>query len=93
MHIELLWRSRSWSFKNRGVGVGAFVYRLHSRGGNSPSIQNMHQSVPRKIFKFRLSATQAFHFVIYQTGYYVNEHEEIAYFRYQDYYRICPFTT
>jgi hypothetical protein len=28
IHIELLWRS--WSFKNRGVGVGAFVYRLHS---------------------------------------------------------------
>jgi hypothetical protein len=48
IHIELLWRSRSWSFKNRGVGVGAgvwvgsfknrgvevgaFVYRLHSPG-------------------------------------------------------------
>jgi hypothetical protein len=47
MHIELLWRSRSrsfrnrgigvgvGSFKNRGVGVGAFVYRLHSPVGNS----------------------------------------------------------
>jgi hypothetical protein len=30
IHIELLWRSRSRSFKNRRVGVGAFVYRLHS---------------------------------------------------------------
>jgi hypothetical protein len=40
IHIEVLWRSRSRSFKNRGVGVGsfknrivgvgAFVYRLHS---------------------------------------------------------------
>jgi hypothetical protein len=42
IHIELLGRSRSrsfknrgfgvgeGSFKNRGVGVGAFVYRLHS---------------------------------------------------------------
>jgi hypothetical protein len=32
MHIELVWRSRSRSFKNRGVGVGvgAFVRRLHS---------------------------------------------------------------
>jgi hypothetical protein len=28
IHIELLWRSRS--FKNRGVGVGGFAYRLHS---------------------------------------------------------------
>jgi hypothetical protein len=28
MHIELLWRSRT--FKNRGIGVGAFVCRLHS---------------------------------------------------------------
>jgi hypothetical protein len=32
IHIELLWGSRSRSFKNRGVEVGAFVYRLHSRG-------------------------------------------------------------
>jgi hypothetical protein len=34
IHIELLRRSRSRrrSFKNRGVGVGAFVYRLHSPG-------------------------------------------------------------
>jgi hypothetical protein len=32
MHIELLWKSRIRSFKNRrvGVGVGAFVYQLHS---------------------------------------------------------------
>jgi hypothetical protein len=46
MHMEFLWRSRSRSFKNRGVGVevgsfknrgvgagvgvGAFVYRVHS---------------------------------------------------------------
>jgi hypothetical protein len=30
MHIELLRRSRSRSFKNRGIGVGAFVYRLQS---------------------------------------------------------------
>jgi hypothetical protein len=32
MRIELLRRGRSRSFKNRGVevGVGAFVYRLHS---------------------------------------------------------------
>jgi hypothetical protein len=28
IHIELLRRSQS--FKNRGVGVGTFVYRLHS---------------------------------------------------------------
>jgi hypothetical protein len=28
IHIELLCRGRS--FKNRGVGVGAFVYRIHS---------------------------------------------------------------
>jgi hypothetical protein len=33
MHIELLWRGRS--FKNRGVGVGAFVYRLHSPAVNT----------------------------------------------------------
>jgi hypothetical protein len=36
IHIELLWRSWSRSFKNRGVGggvgVGGFVYRLHSPG-------------------------------------------------------------
>jgi hypothetical protein len=32
MHIELLRRSRSRSFKNRGVGVRAFEYRLHSPG-------------------------------------------------------------
>jgi hypothetical protein len=46
IYIELLWRNRSRSFKNRGVGVGsfknrgvevevgvgAFVYRLHSPG-------------------------------------------------------------
>jgi hypothetical protein len=30
IHVEILWRSRS--FKNRRVGVGAFVYRLHSPG-------------------------------------------------------------
>jgi hypothetical protein len=30
IHIELLWRSRS--FKNQWVKVGAFVYRLHSPG-------------------------------------------------------------
>jgi hypothetical protein len=30
IRIELLWRSRS--FKNWGVEVGAFVYRLHSPG-------------------------------------------------------------
>jgi hypothetical protein len=44
IHIELLWRSRGRSFKNRragvgsfknrgvgfGIGVGAFVYRIHS---------------------------------------------------------------
>jgi hypothetical protein len=44
IHIAILRRSRSRSFKNRGVGVrsfknqgvgvGAFVYRLHSPGGN-----------------------------------------------------------
>jgi hypothetical protein len=36
IHIELSWRSRSRSLKNRGVGVGfgvrGFVYRLHSPG-------------------------------------------------------------
>jgi hypothetical protein len=32
MHIELLWRSQSWSFKIWGVGVGSFVYRLHNPG-------------------------------------------------------------
>jgi hypothetical protein len=32
IHIELLWRSQSQSFKNRKVGVGTFVYRLHSPG-------------------------------------------------------------
>jgi hypothetical protein len=47
MHIELLRRSRSRSFKNRGirigvgnlknqgVGVGASVYRLHSPGSRA----------------------------------------------------------
>jgi hypothetical protein len=36
IRIELLRRSRSRGrrFKNRGVGVGAFVYRLHSPGMN-----------------------------------------------------------
>jgi hypothetical protein len=37
IHIELLWGSRSRSFKNRGDGVGAFVYRLDSPGGNCMS--------------------------------------------------------
>jgi hypothetical protein len=32
IHIELLRGSRSRSFKNRGVGVGGFVYSLHSPG-------------------------------------------------------------
>jgi hypothetical protein len=32
IHIELVQRSRS--FKNRGVGVGAFVYQLHSPADN-----------------------------------------------------------
>jgi hypothetical protein len=34
IHIEILWRHRSRNFKNRGagVGIGAFVYRLHSPG-------------------------------------------------------------
>jgi hypothetical protein len=37
IHIGLLWRSRSRSFKNRGVEVGvvAFVYRFHSPDLNS----------------------------------------------------------
>jgi hypothetical protein len=43
IHIEILRRSRSRSprrsFRNRGVGVGAFVYRLHSPG---VSITIMH---------------------------------------------------
>jgi hypothetical protein len=34
MHIEILW-SRSRSFKNPGVGVGASVYRLHSSADNT----------------------------------------------------------
>jgi hypothetical protein len=32
IHIELLWGGPNRSFKNRGVGVGAFLYRLHSPG-------------------------------------------------------------
>jgi hypothetical protein len=37
MRTEILRRSRSWSrsFKNVGVGVGSFVYRLHSPGAKS----------------------------------------------------------
>jgi hypothetical protein len=30
IYIQILWRSRGQSFKNWGVGVGSFVYRLHS---------------------------------------------------------------
>jgi hypothetical protein len=36
MHIEHLWRSRS--FKNRGVGVGASVYRFHNPVQNDLSL-------------------------------------------------------
>jgi hypothetical protein len=32
INIELLWRSRSGSFKDWAVGVGGFVCRLHSPG-------------------------------------------------------------
>jgi hypothetical protein len=39
MHIEILRRSRSRSFKNWGVGVGSFVYRHHSPGENCISFQ------------------------------------------------------
>jgi hypothetical protein len=56
MHIELSRKSRSRTFKNRGVGVGvgsfknrgggvgvpvgAFVYRLHSRGWQNECTNN-----------------------------------------------------
>jgi hypothetical protein len=47
IHIELLGRSRSRSraFKNRGVGVGAFVYRLHS-----PAINYLTRLLAREYF-------------------------------------------
>jgi hypothetical protein len=32
IHVELLWRSLSWRFKNWGVGIKGFVYWLHSPG-------------------------------------------------------------
>jgi hypothetical protein len=49
MHIELLWGSRS--FKNRGVGVGGFVYRLHSPGRST--IQNWVVSfTPRPFYRW-----------------------------------------
>jgi hypothetical protein len=41
IHIELLW-SRSRSFKNRGVGVGTFVYRLHSPGFHAEAVHHLN---------------------------------------------------
>jgi hypothetical protein len=38
IHTELLW-SRSRSFKNWGVGFGAFVYRLHSPAADTSKIR------------------------------------------------------
>jgi hypothetical protein len=69
MHIALLWRSRSFknrrvgvgSFKNRGVevgiGVGSFVYRLHSPGyGNRYSVARVATRLRAGRSGFRLRA-------------------------------------
>jgi hypothetical protein len=45
IHTELLWRRRSRSFKNRGLGVGASVYRLHSPDFNTYVAVNVEQPV------------------------------------------------
>jgi hypothetical protein len=47
IRIELLGRSRSWIFKNRGVGVRGFVYWFHSPGYNTAkhTIDNLPYTV------------------------------------------------